>query len=108
MIGDANRLRTAGRIVGVPLKVDALSDAGDANFSSKAVQCLDLKLVPDDLPFGKMSPAAGEAAYRYIEKAVQVVQAGLAQGDLHRAAHPRRRCMRPDTNIPGTPNCWRI
>ena len=96
VIGDANRLRAAGRLVGVPLEVDALSDANDANFASKAVQCLDLKLVPDDLPFGKMSAAAGEAAYRYIEKAVQVVQAGLAQAictaplskeALHAAGH---------------------
>jgi Pyridoxal phosphate biosynthetic protein PdxA len=62
------------------LEVDALTDAKDANLSSKAVQCVDLKPVPDDLPFGKMSPIAGEAAYRYIEKDVQVVQAGLAQG----------------------------
>ena len=96
VIGDANRLRKAGKLVGVSLDVDALDDAKDANFSSQAVQCVDLKLVPDDLPFGKMSPVAGEAAYRYIEKAVQVVQSGLAQGictaplskeALHAAGH---------------------
>ena len=96
VIGDANRLRKAGKLVGVPLEVDALDDAKDANFSSKAVQCVDLKLVPDDLPFGKTSPVAGEAAYRYIGKAVQVVQSGLAQGictaplskeALHAAGH---------------------
>jgi 4-phospho-D-threonate 3-dehydrogenase / 4-phospho-D-erythronate 3-dehydrogenase len=96
VIGDANRLRGAGRIAGVSLEVDALGDAGDANFASDAVQCLDLKLVPADLPFGKVSAKAGEAAYRYIEKAVQVVQAGLAQGictaplskeALHAAGH---------------------
>ena len=38
VIGDANRLRAAGRIVGVSLKVDALTDARDADFASKAVQ----------------------------------------------------------------------
>ena len=112
VIGDANRLRTAGRIVGVPLKVDALTDAKDADFSSKAVQCLDLKLVPDDLPFGKMSAAAGEAAYRYIEKAVQVVQAGLAQAictaplskeALHAAGHKYPGHTELLAHLTGTP-----
>jgi 4-phospho-D-threonate 3-dehydrogenase / 4-phospho-D-erythronate 3-dehydrogenase len=112
VIGDANRLRKAGRLVGVPLEVDALSDARDADFSSKAVQCLDLKLVPDDLPFGKMSPAAGEAAYRYIEKAVQVVQAGLAQGictaplskeALHAAGHKYPGHTELLAHLTGTP-----
>jgi 4-hydroxythreonine-4-phosphate dehydrogenase len=96
VIGDANRLRKAGRLVGAPVAVDALGDAGQANFSATAVQCLDLKLVPDDLPFGQVSAAAGEVAYRCIEKAVEVVQAGFAQAictaplskeALHAAGH---------------------
>ncbi|WP_264050998.1 4-hydroxythreonine-4-phosphate dehydrogenase PdxA [Methylobacterium flocculans] len=96
VIGDAERLRQAGRLVGADMTVDSLSDAGAADFDSGAVQCVDLKVVPADLPFGQVSPAAGEAAYRYIEKAVQVVQAGQAQGictaplskeALHAAGH---------------------
>jgi 4-phospho-D-threonate 3-dehydrogenase / 4-phospho-D-erythronate 3-dehydrogenase len=96
VIGDANRLRKAGKIVGERLEIDALRDAEDANFASRAVQCLDLNLVPDDLPFGRMSATAGEAAYRFIERAVQVVQAGSAQAictaplskeALHAAGH---------------------
>src|SRR6478609_1244927 len=96
VIGDANRLRKAGKIVGERLEIDALRDADDANFASGAVQCLDLNLVPDELPFGKMSATAGEAAYRFIERAVQVVQAGSAQAictaplskeALHAAGH---------------------
>jgi 4-hydroxythreonine-4-phosphate dehydrogenase len=79
VIGDANRLRKAGRIVGAPVAVDAVGDARHANFAANAVQCLDLKLVPDDLPFGQVSAAAGEVAYRCIEKAVEVVQARVAQ-----------------------------
>ena len=38
VIGDADRLRRAGHVAGVSLAVDALSDAGDANFPSKAVR----------------------------------------------------------------------
>jgi 4-hydroxythreonine-4-phosphate dehydrogenase len=96
VIGDANRLRKAGRIAGVPAEVDALGDARQANFAASAVQCLDLKLVPDDLPFGQVSAAAGEVAYRCIAKAVEVVQAKMAQAictaplskeALHAAGH---------------------
>ena len=56
VIGDANRLRKAGEIVGARIGVDSLSDAKAANFASKNVQCVDLKIVPDDLPFGQNSP----------------------------------------------------
>ncbi|MBR1153449.1 4-hydroxythreonine-4-phosphate dehydrogenase PdxA [Bradyrhizobium sp. JYMT SZCCT0428] len=96
VIGDANRLRKAGGLVGTSVAVDALGDAKQANFAASAVQCLDLKLVPDDLPFGQVSAAAGEVAYRCIEKAVEVVQAGDAQAictaplskeALHAAGH---------------------
>ena len=96
VIGDAERLRQAGAIVGSALAVDALAQAEDADFERAAVQCLDLKVVPADLPFGQVSAVAGEAAYRYIEKAVEVVQAGQAQGictaplskeALHAAGH---------------------
>ena len=112
VIGDANRLRKAGRLVDVSSEVDALSDARDANFASKAVQCVDLKLVPDDLPFGKMSAVAGEAAYRYIEKAVQVVQSGMAQAictaplskeALHAAGHKYPGHTELLAHLTGTP-----
>jgi 4-hydroxythreonine-4-phosphate dehydrogenase len=112
VIGDAKRLRKAGELVGAKLDVDALDDATQANFASNAVQCVDLKLVPDDLPFGKMSPIAGEAAYRYIEKAVQVVQAGIAQGictaplskeALHAAGHKYPGHTELLAHLTGTP-----
>jgi 4-hydroxythreonine-4-phosphate dehydrogenase len=112
VIGDANRLRQAGRIVGSTLAVDALDDAAAADFASGAVQCLDLKNVPDDLPFGQMSATAGEAAYRYIEKAVQVVQAGAAQGictaplskeALHAAGHKYPGHTELLAHLTGTP-----
>ena len=112
VIGDANRLRKAGKIVGVPVAVDALGDAGHANFAANAVQCLDLKLVPDDLPFGQVSAAAGEVAYRCIEKAVQVVQSGAAQAictaplskeALHAAGHKYPGHTELLAHLTGTP-----
>jgi len=112
VIGDAARLRQAGKIVGSSLEVDSLADAKDANFTSKNVQCVDLKNVPADLPFGKNSPIAGEAAYRYIEKAVEVVQSGIAQGictaplskeALHSAGHKYPGHTELLAHLTGTP-----
>jgi len=96
VIGDAERLRLAGRLAGVDLEVASLDNPAEADFAAPAVQCIDLKLVPADLPFGKVSPVAGEAAFRFIEKAVQIASAGLAQAictaplskeALHAAGH---------------------
>ena len=112
VIGDANRLRKAGRLVGVAVVVDALGDARQADFSGTAVQCLDLKLVPDDLPFGQVSAAAGEVAYRCIEKAVEVVQAGFARAictaplskeALHAAGHKYPGHTELLAHLTGTP-----
>ncbi len=78
VIGDAQRLRAAGEIVDADLEVVALHDASDADYRSGTVQCLDLDLLPDDLPWGELSPEAGEAAYRYIACAVELATSDRA------------------------------
>ncbi|WP_398474620.1 4-hydroxythreonine-4-phosphate dehydrogenase PdxA [Tardiphaga sp.] len=112
VIGDAGRLRKAGEVTGVSLGVDSLADAKDADFASKNIQCVDLKNVPADLPFGKNSPIGGEAAYRYIEKAVEIVQSGIAQGictaplskeALHSAGHKYPGHTELLAHLTGTP-----
>ena len=39
------------------------------------IDCIDLGLIPDDLPFGELSAVAGDAAYQYIARAVELAQA---------------------------------
>ena len=96
VIGDAERLRLAGQRVASRLQVVNREHARDAQFVRGSVECIDLGLVPADLPFGRMSAIAGEAAFRYIERAVRVVAAGEAQAictaplskeALHAAGH---------------------
>jgi 4-hydroxythreonine-4-phosphate dehydrogenase len=74
VIGDAKRLRKAAAIARVALSVRAVPDPGQARFEHGAVDCIDLGLVPEELPFGKLSAAAGEAAYRFIERAVALAR----------------------------------
>lgn len=79
VIGDAERLRIAGKIIGTALAIDSIDTPAQANYSNDRVQCIDLHLVPANHPFGEMSALSGEAAFRYIERAVRIVEAGEAQ-----------------------------
>src|SRR6185295_7622418 len=74
VIGDGERLKEAGRVVKSQLKIRNLSsDASDqADYKFGTVNCVDLKLIPKDLPWGKISATAGDAAFRYIELAAKL------------------------------------
>jgi len=78
VIGDAERLREAGRVVGSRLEVRSLSveEVGRAAYKSGTVDCIDLKLVPKNLAWGKISPTAGDAAFRYLEVAAKFARSG--------------------------------
>jgi len=78
VVGDAGRLRQAGRILASPLQVRALADARSATYAAGAVDCIDLGLIPPDLQWGRVSAAAGNAAFRFIERAVALAMAGQA------------------------------
>jgi 4-hydroxythreonine-4-phosphate dehydrogenase len=78
VIGDAARLRAAARILGCALEVRGLSvdQLDQAKFEPGTVDCIDLKLIPDDLPWGKLSALAGDAAYQYIKVAAELALSG--------------------------------
>ena len=96
VIGDSARLRRAGQIVGSALQVTSRQTSDQARYAADTVECIDLRVVPEDHPFGQVSPLSGEAAYRYIERAVRLVEQGAAQAictaplskeALHAAGH---------------------
>jgi 4-phospho-D-threonate 3-dehydrogenase / 4-phospho-D-erythronate 3-dehydrogenase len=78
VIGDAERLRAAGRIVTTPLtvRVGACAEIETTIFEKDVVNCIDLDLIPTDLPWGKLSAIAGAASFRYVEKATRLAMAG--------------------------------
>jgi 4-hydroxythreonine-4-phosphate dehydrogenase len=76
VVGDAKRLAAAGRLVGSSLVVSVITEPEDARFETGTVDCVDLALVPPDTPFGQLSAACGEAAYRFVERAVALALAG--------------------------------
>src|SRR4051812_22413774 len=76
VVADAWRLEQAAEIIGVPAPRHVV----------------DLDLLPRDLKWGEVSAAAGEAAYRYVEKAVEldvdaICKAPLNKAALHAAGH---------------------
>jgi 4-hydroxythreonine-4-phosphate dehydrogenase len=81
VIGDALRLQKAGRIVGTELVVRSLTPVqiDDALYTAGTVDCIDLKLIPDDLPWGELSAIAGDAAFRYMEIAAKLAISGKIQ-----------------------------
>ncbi|WP_175980566.1 4-hydroxythreonine-4-phosphate dehydrogenase PdxA [Burkholderia sp. BCC1630] len=76
VIGDARRLTDAARRTGVSLAVRPIAKPADAQFRYGEVDCIDLGLIPVDLPYGKLSPVAGDAAYQYIARTVELTSAG--------------------------------
>jgi 4-hydroxythreonine-4-phosphate dehydrogenase len=76
VIGDAPRLIDAARRTGVSLTMRPIATPADARFRYGEVDCIDLGLIPADLPYGKLSPVAGDAAYQYIARTVELTSAG--------------------------------
>lgn len=96
VVGDAARLRLAGRIVGAPVEIHPVQQVSECRFVPGYVDCVDLGLLPADLPFGAVSAEAGHAAYAYIEKAIAMTLEGqsdavctapLNKEALHKGGH---------------------
>ena len=76
VIGDAGRLREAGRIVDSRVKVNAMANHSQAHFTPGIVDCIDLGLIPENLPWGRLSPICGDAAYQFVVRAVELAKRG--------------------------------
>jgi 4-hydroxythreonine-4-phosphate dehydrogenase len=76
VIGDAKRLERAAQLTRTRLAIRVVAEPQAARYEPGTADCIDLALVPEDLPFGVLSPLAGEAAYRYVERAVTLALAG--------------------------------
>ena len=96
VIGDARLLERANRIVHADLAINRVQHPSESRFEFGTVDCVDLDLLPADLPFGEISAAAGDAAFRFVERAIQLAQSGeidaictapLNKEALHKGGH---------------------
>ncbi len=79
VIGDAARLRAAADILGLEVDIVAVDTPAQAEFAADRINVIDLGLLPGDLPWGRVSPVAGDAAYHYIRVAAELATAGDVQ-----------------------------
>jgi len=82
LIGDLARLRDAstilqrkGRLSEPALRFNPISDVSEARFTPGIIDVLDLHNVSSDLPWGELSKEAGQAAFEYVAKSVQLAVA---------------------------------
>ncbi|MFC8433599.1 4-hydroxythreonine-4-phosphate dehydrogenase PdxA [Streptomyces sp. NPDC057253] len=96
VVGDADRLRQAASLLDIDCEVVAVREPADAEFLPRRVNVVDLGLLPADLPWGALSPVAGNAAYEYVKRAAELAVAGEVQAictaplnkeALHAAGH---------------------
>ncbi len=85
VVGDAARLDGPPRSAASSSTYAGSSGRPTRPTTPGTVDCIDLGLVPDDLPFGELSPVAGDAAFRYIERAVALRRRRRGRRDLHGA-----------------------
>lgn len=76
VIGDLSRLKLAAEICGSKLSIRAVRNAGEAKYLPGELDVLNVEGLPENLPFGRLSPDAGEAAYQYVVKAVTLALDG--------------------------------
>ena len=79
VVGDAQRLRAAAGIVGLDPEIVAVEAVADAVHRPGRINVVDLGLLPEDLPFGELSPVAGDAAYHFVRVASELAMAGDVQ-----------------------------
>jgi 4-hydroxythreonine-4-phosphate dehydrogenase len=76
VVGDPKILERAANLVELPLQVNAIERPEEATFEPGTVDVLTVGELPEDLPFGELDARAGEAAFRYVEKATKLASAG--------------------------------
>lgn len=76
VIGDKKILERAKSFVKSGLVIEAVSaeQLREIPYKHGVVHCLDLDLLPEDLPIGQVSPEAGNAAFQYLAKAIEMAK----------------------------------
>jgi 4-hydroxythreonine-4-phosphate dehydrogenase len=76
VVGDAGMLERAAQLLGLSLRINAIPEPEDAAFEAGTADVLQVGELPLDLPFGELDARAGDAAFRYLERATRLASAG--------------------------------
>ncbi len=96
VVGDLKILKRALGVTNIDLQLNSISNPEEAKYEYGTIDIVDLDLVSEDLPWGQVSPEAGNAAFRYLEKSISYANEGRIQAictaplnkeALHKAGH---------------------
>lgn len=96
VIGDGQIMKRALTFVQSDLTIRSISEVGEAAFEKGTVDVLDLALLREELPVGAVSEEAGNAAFLFLKKAIELANeakidaictAPLNKEALHLAGH---------------------
>lgn len=96
VIGDAKILERVKPIVESNAKINVITDPTEGTYEYGTIDVIDVDLLPVDLPFGEVSSIAGDAAFQFIAKSVELAKerkidsictAPLNKEALHKGGH---------------------
>lgn len=78
VIGDADVLKKAAQIVGRPeIQIHSIEKPSEGTYLPGCIDVIDMKAVDlENLSIGKVSAMAGEAAFQYVKKVIELAMAG--------------------------------
>lgn len=79
VIGDLKILERAAAVTKSKVNFNKVENTSECKFDIGTIDCIDLDLLPADLPFGELSAKAGDAAFQFIKKAVDLAKEGQIQ-----------------------------
>jgi 4-hydroxythreonine-4-phosphate dehydrogenase len=90
VVGDPEILERAARLLKLPLRANEISEPEEAAFEPGAVDVLAVGEVLGNLPFGELDARAGDAAFRYVQRATELANerrvAAIATAPLNKEA----------------------
>lgn len=81
VIGDKDRIEQSLQFIENKLEINAVNSVNEAKFTFGSIDVLHLNITGvAAIPYGKVNKTAGEAAVKYIFKAIELAQNGEIQG----------------------------
>ncbi len=87
VIGDAGILKNAARMVGREgIEIHSIEKPSEGFYRPGCIDIIDMKVAdPEKLPMGKVSAMAGEAAFQYVKKVIELAMAGQVDATVTNA-----------------------
>lgn len=79
VIGDIKILERAASITKSKVTFNSIQKTSEGKFDFGTIDCINMDLLPADLPFGELSALAGDAAFKFIKKAAELAKNGEIQ-----------------------------